>query len=337
MSATTKSPRAVALSALAIARDALPAYSHRSSPKTFTQAQLFACLVLKTFHKTDFRGAVAILHDMPGLVGELGLKRVPHFTTLHKAAGRLLRAANAGKLLGQTILAERWNRRRRRRRRDSRRRGRDSRRRGRGRRGRRPGRQAAADSSGLECGHTSRYYIKRRRRGEQDLYQTTTYKRYAKLEVLADTDSHLVLAVGAARGPSPDAGRLIPLLEQVTARAVGPVRLARVLCDAGYDSEPNHRRAREAYGARALIPATTGRPGKNPPAGYFRRRMRKLLKTKRGRKGAGYGQRWQVETVFSMIKRLLLSHVAARSYWPQCRELWMKAITLNIMIIAGME
>src|SRR5688572_24827610 len=111
MSTTTKSPRKVALSALAIAELALPTYSHRSSPKTFTQPQLFACLALKTFHKTDFRGVAAILHDMPGLVAELGLKRVPHFSTLHKAAGRLLRAASAGKLLGQTIRAERWNRR----------------------------------------------------------------------------------------------------------------------------------------------------------------------------------------------------------------------------------
>ena len=321
MSITAKSPRRVALSALAIARDALPPYSHPSSPKTFTQPQLFACLCLKTFHKTDFRGVVAILRDMPGLVTELGLPHVPHFTTLHKAAGRLLRAPNAGTLLGRTIRAVRWNR--------GRRVHRDGR--------RRRVRQAAADSSGLECGHTSRYYIRRCRRGEKDLYQTTTYKRYAKLEVLIDTDSHLILAVGAGRGPRPDADRLIPLLEQATGRKLGPVRLARVLCDAGYDSEPNHCRARKTYGVRALIPAKLGRPSKNPPKGYFRRRMKKLLRTKRGRKRAGYGQRWQVETVFSMIKRLLLSHVAARSYWPQCRELWLKAITLNVMIIAAQE
>src|SRR5687767_9190287 len=161
MSTTTKSPRKVALSALAIAEHALPTYSHRSSPHTFTQAQLFACLALKTFLKTDFRGVAAILLDMPELVAELGLGRVPHFSTLHKAQGRLLRAPNAGKLLGQTIRAARWNGRRRRAR-GTRARGtraRGTRTRG-TRRGRRRGRQAAADSSGLECGHTSRYYIK---------------------------------------------------------------------------------------------------------------------------------------------------------------------------------
>jgi hypothetical protein len=35
----------------------------------------------------------------------------------------------------------------------------------------------------------------------------------------------------------------------------------------------------------------------------------------------GYGQRWQVETVHSMIKRRLATHVAARTYWSQSREL----------------
>ncbi len=46
MSRTSKSPRRVALAALAIAQRVLPAYSHPNVPKTFTQPQLLACLVL---------------------------------------------------------------------------------------------------------------------------------------------------------------------------------------------------------------------------------------------------------------------------------------------------
>jgi hypothetical protein len=53
----TKSPRSVARAALEIARDALPAYSCRTSRKDFTQHQLFAVLALKTFLKADYRGA----------------------------------------------------------------------------------------------------------------------------------------------------------------------------------------------------------------------------------------------------------------------------------------
>ena len=32
-------------------------------PKKFTQPQLFACLVLKTFFQTDYRGVVVFLND----------------------------------------------------------------------------------------------------------------------------------------------------------------------------------------------------------------------------------------------------------------------------------
>ena len=48
-----------------------------------------------------------------------------------------------------------------------------------------------------------------------------------------------------------------------------------------------------------------------------------------------YGQRWQAETGFSMFKRRLGSVVHARRYWTQCEELYLKAITFNVMLIAG--
>ena len=87
----TKSPRAVAGEALRPAQEALPAYSSRFSRKDFTQPQLFALLALKTFSKTDYRGVVALLHDFPELRADLGLGRVPHYSTLCYAARRLLK------------------------------------------------------------------------------------------------------------------------------------------------------------------------------------------------------------------------------------------------------
>ncbi len=65
MALTSKSPKGVAL---ATARRALPAYSHVYTPKTFTQHQLFACLALKNFLRTDYRGVVAQLADSLSLV-----------------------------------------------------------------------------------------------------------------------------------------------------------------------------------------------------------------------------------------------------------------------------
>lgn len=41
----------VAFAALEVGRRTLPDYAHRFAPKTFTQPQLFACLVLKAFFR----------------------------------------------------------------------------------------------------------------------------------------------------------------------------------------------------------------------------------------------------------------------------------------------
>jgi hypothetical protein len=87
----TKSPRRVAREALAVARQALPPYSCPTSRHDFTQAQLFAILALKTFLKTDYRGVVAFLEDFPELRRDLGLAKVPHYSTLCYAEGRLLK------------------------------------------------------------------------------------------------------------------------------------------------------------------------------------------------------------------------------------------------------
>src|SRR4051812_5991343 len=139
MSTLSKSPLRVARAALAAAGDALPPYAHVYSPRKFTQPQLFACLVLKTFLKTDYRGVAAHLADHSDLRTTLGLRAVPHFTTLQKASRRLLRAPAARRLFAATV--RRFLGRRRR------------------------VKRAAFDSTGLDCGHASRDYVRRRNGG----------------------------------------------------------------------------------------------------------------------------------------------------------------------------
>jgi hypothetical protein len=87
----TKSPRAVAQEALRVAQESLPPYSAVTSRKDFTQHQLFAVLALKTFLKVDYRGVVAVLKDFAELRDDLGLKKVPHYSTVCYAEGRLLK------------------------------------------------------------------------------------------------------------------------------------------------------------------------------------------------------------------------------------------------------
>jgi hypothetical protein len=97
--------------------------------------------------------------------------------------------------------------------------------------------------------------------------------------------------------------------------------------DAGFDSEANHQLARDELGIQSLIPAEHGRPPKGEPAGRYRRQMKRHLHESR------YGQRWQVETFYSMVKRLSGEVVDARSYWRRCRLLLLKVLTHNISIL----
>lgn len=91
----TKSPRAVAQEALRVARESLPPYSATRSRKDFTTHQLFAVLILKTFLKTDYRGVVAFLADFTELRDDLGLTKLPHYSTLKYAHDRLLKGGRS--------------------------------------------------------------------------------------------------------------------------------------------------------------------------------------------------------------------------------------------------
>jgi len=303
MSITSKSPRMVALVALAVGKEALEDYSHRYSPKTFTQPQLFACLVLKVFLKQDYRGIEQHLRDFPAYQQWLGLKRIPDHSTLQKAAARIFKAGSCDKLLEANVRLMMGGRLRRR------------------------VCRAALDSSGFESHHVSRYFIRRRQRGQKQaknpLYLTSTYKRFPKLAMLCDCQRHLILAAVTGRGPSPDHGDLAKVLSRIPDN----VTIERLFADAGYDSEANHQIAREEHGIASYIPASIGRRTDKPPSGRYRRLMRRVLKR------SAYGQRWQSETVFSMIKRNIASELTARSYWSQCREMMALVISHNIMVL----
>ena len=109
---TSKSPKAVARAASRAAQRVLPFYTHPNSPKKFTQHQLFACLVLKNFFKTDYRGVVAQVRDHPGLCEVLHLNCVPHFTTLAKGESASVTSAPVNRVLESTIRLHYGRRRR---------------------------------------------------------------------------------------------------------------------------------------------------------------------------------------------------------------------------------
>lgn len=288
--------------ALAAGKEAFSDYSHKFSPKKFTRPQLFACLVLKEFEKKDYRGVCQLLTDCPELRNAIELKTVPHFTTVQKAGQRLLKLDRVRQLIDITYTRIHP----------------------------RPKvvQHAAADSSGFDAHHTSRYFVWRTSgaKKQKGPKKRTSYKRFGKLMLVVNTATHAIMAAVPSVGPTPDIDQLEEVLDQVPRS----VTIKRMVLDAGFDSAYNHRLLRDYHGILSVIPPLHGRPAKDPnalPSDKYRRLMKTRFNVK------AYRRRGQIETVISMLKRNLGSALRGRSYWSRCRDLLLRVITHNIMLV----
>ena len=271
--------------------------THPNSPRRFTQHQLFACLVLKIMLRTDYRGVVAVLTDSPELAQAIKLNRVPHYTTLQKAADRMLGCRSLNRLLDVAVATARDNN--------------DC-----------PA-VAAIDSTGLRTDRASRYYTKRARREGRRSGPQTRYSRYPKLGVVCDCSSHMILAVHTSQGPSPDVSEFTAPLKRACRRR----RLSTILADAGYDSEANHAWARAVLGVQTIIRPARGPKSLDPPRTPYRREMAEQWDQLK------YGRRWQVETTMSMLKRRLGESTWSRTTARRRRDLYLMALTHDILIL----
>ena len=104
-----------------------------------------------------------------------------------------------------------------------------------------------------------------------------------------------------------------------------------VVADAGYDSEANHRIARNDMNVRSIIPPGIGRPTSKAPTGRWRRHMAKRFARKKDAKI--YGQRAQSETVHSMIKRTQGSALRSRTADRRKKEMLLRVLTHNIALL----
>lgn len=140
-------------------------------------------------------------------------------------------------------------------------------------------------------------------------------------------DSHILLAAVVDRGPRPDDIEF----HRVAERARRRHRFKALLGDAGYDGEHHHAFLFEQLGVIGIIPPIRGRPAHRPdhvPNGFYRSTIFEHFPEEL------YGQRWQIECNFSMLKRLLGAKVHARARHAIDREIQLKVITLNLMILA---
>jgi IS4 transposase len=175
----------------------------------------------------------------------------------------------------------------------------------------------------METRHVSVHYTKAswRHRGH--------YKhRFPKLSAICDTGSHVMTGAVVDRGPRRDVVEFPVLVRQALDRHA----FTTLLGDAGYESEKNHRLCREELGVKSIFPTThRGRGRHDGKPQTIRSPYRKQLHDAFPR--TTYGQRWQIETAFSMIKRNLGSALRSRRPFALNREVLLRVITHNLMII----
>ncbi len=101
---TCKSPRKVLREAYELALPLLPTYaSSFSRHDSFTEPQLFACLVLREHQKKSYRGIEALLADSPSWLADIELDRAPDHNTLCRAFGRLIKRGLMNQMFDQQI------------------------------------------------------------------------------------------------------------------------------------------------------------------------------------------------------------------------------------------
>jgi hypothetical protein len=318
---TCQSPRKVMQVAHLLASQSLPQYSCKFSRHDFTLAQLFACLAVKEQLKRSYRQAEALLRDCPRWCRDIGMARAPDHNTLCRAAAFLLKTCRVGRLLDRVAQWAAVSRILR-----------------------LSTHPLAVDSTYYESRHVSRHYERRchqtRRRlrakdSEKGRSRTRagTVRGLPKLAVAVATGCHLILSAWTGTGAGSDHVHFESVVFDAWRRV--PHRRFKVALDAGYDSEDIHDLGRRDMGLATLIPPTIGRKPKTggPPPTRWRRLMKRLLATPASRRRCGYTARWQSETVNSMTKRNLSCELRGKTAWSRRRDLLLKVLTHNVMIL----
>ena len=239
----------VATVAMKLGSRHLADYGATRSRHDFTQRQLMACLILRAYTKTTYRGLLELLAVSPSLRRQLGLEdKLPHYTTLQKfsARSKVLEIADAIiRTIGKAAF----------------------------RQSKEP-RAAAMDATGLET-TTASAHFQCRRGGRR--------RKWVKISAIVLCGSLLPMSLVVGWGPTNDKCQAQSLMAKAQRVAMPDVLYA----DAGYDAEWVHAQCREEWGAESVIKAAVHRAdGKRN--GIWRSGMSKsyLKKMKYGKRWA---------------------------------------------------
>jgi hypothetical protein len=224
-------------------------YGANTSRHDFTQRQLMACLILRAYTKTTYRGVLELLAISPSLRQELGLgEKLPHYSTLAKFSARsqVLEIADAMiRTIGKAAFRQTDE-----------------------------PTAAAMDATGLET-TTASAHFQCRRGGER--------RKWVKISVIILCGSLLPMSLVMDWGPTNDKCQAQDLMSKAQVVAMPDTLYA----DAGYDAEWIHVQCREEWGAESVIkPAVHRADGKRN--GIWRSGMSKnyLAKMEYGKRWA---------------------------------------------------
>lgn len=170
---------------------------------------------------------------------------------------------------------------------------------------------AAIDSTGYSSNYASRHYLWRIGLGKYNR------RNYMKLSISVSTANQCIIAAKTRVGPRNDNIDFPRLAKQSASIA----KLTYIVADKGYDSEANHRLVRQ-LGSKPMIPLRIHKGCRTN--GSFRRKMLRHFDENI------YHQRSLVETVNSVMKRLMGSWTQSRSLVPQCKETYMMCAVYNV-------
>ena len=273
-----------------LGRLAVPLHRCRRSNHIFTQHQLLVLLVLRQWSGKSYREFCVLVEVCTALLEELGLRRLPHFTTLQKFAQRVQQAL-LDRLLGSFAdLVD-------------------------------GPLHLAIDSTGFSCTSASRYFCTVVQRNEERALAKgqRSLRRHLKQSMAIDTSNQMILAVRYRYGLYNDAPDAIPVLEAVA--SIGKV--AVVVADKGYDSKHIRRYIWYAMKAESHIPLRRTSKHGQEDMNILRRKQKDVFDERK------YHRRALIETVHSVEKRVMRQDVLATSTSCQHKELTLRAIAYD--------
>jgi IS5 family transposase len=151
----------------------VPPYLHRKSNHVYSVWQHLILLTLRQYESKSYRRFVEFLQESFGMMQYLGLSKIPHYTTLQKAAARLTHGILI-KILESFVMYTRIRKI-----------------------------FAGIDSTGLSHGQASYYYTKRLK----------LRRKFVKISICADMKQQIICGIKIRHRRRHDSVDFVPLLE----------------------------------------------------------------------------------------------------------------------------